>query len=85
MSIQLNKIPATVVTGFLGSGKTTLLSNVIKQAKGKRLAIIVNEFGELDTCYCNLWSSFAISVAFLYLKSLSLSLSLSLCTCCTYC
>lgn len=48
MSIQLNKIPATVVTGFLGSGKTTLLSNVIKQAKGKRLAIIVNEFGELD-------------------------------------
>lgn len=48
MSIQLNKIPATIVTGFLGSGKTTLLSNVIKQAKGKRLAIIVNEFGELD-------------------------------------
>ena len=46
--MQLNKIPATVVTGFLGSGKTTLLSNVIKQAGGKRFAIIVNEFGELD-------------------------------------
>lgn len=46
--MQLNKIPATVVTGFLGSGKTTLLSQVIKQAAGKRIAVIVNEFGELD-------------------------------------
>ena len=46
--MQLNKIPATVVTGFLGSGKTTLLSKVIQQAAGKRIAIIVNEFGELD-------------------------------------
>lgn len=46
--MQLNKIPATVVTGFLGSGKTTLLSNVLKQAQGKRIAVIVNEFGELD-------------------------------------
>lgn len=46
--MQLNKIPATVVTGFLGSGKTTLLANVLKQAQGKRIAVIVNEFGELD-------------------------------------
>ncbi len=46
--MQLNKIPATIVTGFLGSGKTTLLSNVLKQANGKRIAVIVNEFGELD-------------------------------------
>lgn len=46
--MQLNKIPTTVVTGFLGSGKTTLLANVIKQAAGKRIAVIVNEFGELD-------------------------------------
>jgi cobalamin biosynthesis protein CobW len=46
--MQLKKIPATVVTGFLGSGKTTLLSNVLKQAQGKRIAVIVNEFGELD-------------------------------------
>ena len=46
--MQLNKIPATIVTGFLGSGKTTLLSNVIRQAGGKRIAVIVNEFGELD-------------------------------------
>lgn len=46
--MNLEKIPATVVTGFLGSGKTTLLSNMIKQAGGKRIAVIVNEFGELD-------------------------------------
>ena len=46
--MQLDKIPATVVTGFLGSGKTTLLSNVLKNAGGKRIAVIVNEFGELD-------------------------------------
>ncbi len=46
--INLTKIPATVVTGFLGSGKTTLLSNIIKQAGNKRIAIIVNEFGETD-------------------------------------
>ncbi|MCK5903188.1 MAG: cobalamin biosynthesis protein CobW [Cocleimonas sp.] len=46
--MNLSKIPATVVTGFLGSGKTTLLSNIIKHAKNKRIAIIVNEFGEMD-------------------------------------
>lgn len=46
--MNLTKIPATVVTGFLGSGKTTLLSNIVKNAGGKRIAIIVNEFGETD-------------------------------------
>jgi len=46
--MNLEKIPATIVTGFLGSGKTTLLSNIIRQAENKRIAIIVNEFGELD-------------------------------------
>lgn len=46
--MQLDKIPTTIVTGFLGSGKTTLLSNVLKRAVGQRIAVIVNEFGELD-------------------------------------
>ena len=46
--MNLTKTPATIVTGFLGSGKTTLLSNIIKQAGNKRIAIIVNEFGETD-------------------------------------
>ena len=36
------KIPTTLVTGFLGSGKTTLLSNMLKQPAGKRIAIVVN-------------------------------------------
>lgn len=41
------KIPATVVTGFLGAGKTTLLRHVIENVNGRRIAIIVNEFGTL--------------------------------------
>jgi cobalamin biosynthesis protein CobW len=46
--MRLNKIPATVVTGFLGSGKTTLLAGILRQLTGKRIAVIVNEFGEQD-------------------------------------
>ena len=41
------RIPATVVTGFLGAGKTTLIRNIIQQAGGRRLALIVNEFGDI--------------------------------------
>jgi cobalamin biosynthesis protein CobW len=41
----LAKIPVTVVTGFLGSGKTTLIRHLMANANGKRLAVLVNEFG----------------------------------------
>ncbi len=41
------KIPATVITGFLGAGKTTLIRNLLTGANGKRIALIVNEFGDL--------------------------------------
>jgi cobalamin biosynthesis protein CobW len=40
------KIPTTIITGFLGSGKTTLIQNVIRQSNGRRIAVIVNEFGD---------------------------------------
>ncbi|SFD48874.1 cobalamin biosynthesis protein CobW [Chitinophaga sp. CF118] len=43
----MNKIPVTIITGFLGSGKTTLIRNLIQNAEGRRLAVIVNEFGEM--------------------------------------
>ena len=42
-----SRIPATVITGFLGAGKTTLIRNIITQANGRRLALIVNEFGDI--------------------------------------
>ena len=41
------KIPATVVTGFLGAGKTTLIRHLLQNAEGKRIALIINEFGDL--------------------------------------
>ena len=41
------KIPATVVTGFLGSGKTTLIRHMLANANGRRIALIINEFGDL--------------------------------------
>lgn len=41
------KIPATIVTGFLGAGKTTLIRNLLTNANGKRIALIVNEFGDM--------------------------------------
>ncbi|MDK3018407.1 cobalamin biosynthesis protein CobW [Pseudodonghicola flavimaris] len=42
---DLSKIPVTVVTGFLGAGKTTLIRHLMANPQGKRLAVLVNEFG----------------------------------------
>jgi cobalamin biosynthesis protein CobW len=41
------KIPATVITGFLGAGKTTLVRHMLENANGKRIALIINEFGDI--------------------------------------
>ncbi|MDK3074495.1 cobalamin biosynthesis protein CobW [Sedimentitalea sp. JM2-8] len=44
---DLAKLPVTVITGFLGSGKTTLISQLMQNPGGKRLAVVVNEFGDV--------------------------------------
>ncbi len=41
------KIPATVITGFLGAGKTTLIRHLMERADGRRIALIINEFGDV--------------------------------------
>ena len=43
----MQKIPATVITGFLGAGKTSLIRHLLEHANGRRLALIINEFGDL--------------------------------------
>ncbi|KPL52618.1 cobalamin biosynthesis protein CobW [Prosthecomicrobium hirschii] len=44
---SLAKVPVTIVTGFLGAGKTTLIRHVLETVRGRRLALIVNEFGDV--------------------------------------
>jgi G3E family GTPase len=44
---QTDKIPVTVLTGYLGAGKTTLLNRILSEPHGKKFAVIVNEFGEI--------------------------------------
>uniref|UniRef100_A0A061RRA9 Cobw domain-containing protein 2-like n=1 Tax=Tetraselmis sp. GSL018 TaxID=582737 RepID=A0A061RRA9_9CHLO len=46
--VEDKRIPITVITGFLGSGKTTTLNNILTKDHGRRIAIIENEFGEID-------------------------------------
>jgi cobalamin biosynthesis protein CobW len=45
--MNTDKVPVTVITGFLGAGKTTLVRHLLGHVKGKRIGLIINEFGEL--------------------------------------
>ena len=45
--MSIEKVPVTIITGFLGSGKTTLVRHLMLNPQGRRLAVLVNEFGDL--------------------------------------
>lgn len=48
LSIENERLPVTIITGFLGSGKTTLLNHILKTFEDSKVAVLVNEFGDIN-------------------------------------
>lgn len=49
------KVPITIVTGYLGAGKTTLLNYILTEQHGKRIAVILNEFGDCKSLHLDFY------------------------------
>jgi len=48
LATSSQKLPVTIITGFLGSGKTTLLNYILKNFEDYKVAVLVNEFGDIN-------------------------------------
>ena len=48
LNMEFKTVPITLITGYLGSGKTTLINNILRNAKGHKMAVIVNDIGEVN-------------------------------------
>lgn len=48
LTTSADRVPLTIITGFLGSGKSTLLDHILTAQHGRRIAVILNEFGDTN-------------------------------------